>query len=212
MPDTPENVSETEEKSTASPKKSKKLLMIILAALLVLGGGGGGYFFFFRAKASAGDKSKEKNAKKKPNKEAEEAPSEDEASTEKAGKDGANGKTSSKDLLKMSLPDDSEVKRVVELQPFIVNLADDSVPRYLRMTVNVGLGEGSGGGETKPDTLFTTKVRNAMLAVLTSKRSEEILTIEGKAMLRKELLRAAQAAVSEPEIHAIYITDFIVQL
>ena len=117
--------------------------------------------------------------------------------------------TSSKKLLEISVPDDGDVKQVVELQPFIVNLADDSEPRYLRMTVSVGLAE---SGEAKPDPLFTTKVRTAMLAVLTSKRSEEILTVEGKATLRKELLGAARAAVSEPEVHAIYITDFIVQL
>ena len=51
-----------------------------------------------------------------------------------------------------------------------------------------------------------------MLAVLSDKKSEEILSVEGKTKLRKELLQAAQAASENPEVKAIYITDFIVQL
>jgi flagellar FliL protein len=66
--------------------------------------------------------------------------------------------------------------------------------------------------EEKPGTLFTTRIRNAMLALLTTKTSEDVLTVEGKAKLRKELLRAARAASEEPKVEAIYITEFIVQL
>ena len=51
-----------------------------------------------------------------------------------------------------------------------------------------------------------------MLAVLTTKKSEDVLSVEGKTKLRKELLEAAQAASEEPHVEAIYITDFIVQL
>jgi flagellar protein FliL len=202
MPDAAEKIPGSEQIEAPPAKSRKKLLIIALAALLVIGGGG---FYFFRVRtAAAADaaKAKDKGEKKKKSKEDEEAaPAGDEKSPAESG--------NSKKVLEISVPDDSEVKQVVELQPFIVNLADDSEPRYLRMTVSVGLAE---SGEVKPDPLFTTKVRNAMLAILTSKRSEEILTVEGKATLRKELLRAAQAAVSEPEVHAIYITDFIVQL
>ena len=55
-------------------------------------------------------------------------------------------------------------------------------------------------------------IPNAMLAVIADKKSEDVLTVEGKAKLRKELLKAAQAASEEPHVRAIYITDFIVQL
>jgi flagellar FliL protein len=105
---------------------------------------------------------------------------------------------------------DSDVKQVVELQPFIVNLSDTSDARYLRMTVSLGIGE----SETpeKPNPLFTTKVRNAMISVLTTKTSEQVLSADGKAVLRKELLEAARSVSDEPQVIAIYITDFIVQL
>ena len=91
-----------------------------------------------------------------------------------------------------------------------MNLADTEQARYLRMSVSLGIGEGE--GSEKPEQLFMTRVRNAMLAVLSDKNSEEILSVEGKTKLRKDLLKAAQAAADEPEVQAIYITDFIVQL
>lgn len=105
--------------------------------------------------------------------------------------------------------DDTEVKEVVELLPFIVNLADRNETRYLRMTVSLGVGESREG---KADPVYTTRVRNAILAIITTKTSEQVLTVEGKAELRKEMLNAARTAVDQPEVHAIYITDFIVQM
>jgi len=176
----------------ATPKKSrKKFLFIIVALVVLLGAGGGGFFFFQRASA------KTEKVKKPGRKAAGEA-------------DGERAKKDDKATVP-DMPDDAEVKQVMELQPFIVNLADKDGARYLRLTVSLGIGGESTGSE-KPDPLFTTRVRNAMLAVLTTKTSQEVLTTEGKTALRKELLHAASSAVSEPEVYAIYITDFIVQL
>jgi len=66
-------------------------------------------------------------------------------------------------------------------------------------------------GEEKPDPVFTTRVRNAVLAVLMTKSSADVLSAEGKAALRKELLQAIRAAAEEPRVLAIYITELIVQ-
>lgn len=203
------------EASTAAPKKSRKLLLIVIAALLVLGGGGGGYFFLSKGAGAATKEKPEKTKKAKAEKADKEKEDEEAADEEEAPKKGHDEEeaadTKSKKSDEISLPDDSQVKHVIELQPFIVNLADKGEARYLRLTVNVGVGAAE-GGEEKADPLFTTRVRNAMLAVLSSKTSDEILTTEGKNKLRKDLLRAARKASEEPEIHAIYITDFIVQL
>ncbi len=163
-------------------KKSKKLLLIIIVAVVLLGGGGGG-FYFWKIKGSA--EPAEHAAKK---------------NTKPAGEAHAEGEA-----------DEDGVKEVIELQPFIVNLADPNESRYLRMTISLGVGE-SESGEEKVDPLFTTKIRNAILATVTNKTSAEILTVEGKAKLRKELLSAARKVAHEPEVFAIYITDFIVQM
>jgi flagellar protein FliL len=185
-----------------APKKSRKTLFIIILAVLLIGGGGGGIFFYQRSVTAKSDKKSEKRQKKQ-----EEAEKSSEDADESPEKGDANKKTNK--LIELSLPEDADVKNIVELQPFIVNLADKEDPRYLRTTISLGLsGE---AGEAKPDPIFTTRVRNAMLALLTTKTSEELLSVEGKTLLRKELLRAAQAASEEPKVEAIYITDFIVQ-
>ena len=191
-------MSDAPQTTDAVPKKGKKRLFLIIAlVLLLVAGGGGGYFYFINASsAKKAEKSRRTRAAKQ-----------EETVEQPEGKN----RSKAQNVVDLNLPDDSEVSHVIELQPFIVNLADKGEARYLRMTVSIGLG-GEVSEKEKPNPLFTTRVRNAMLAVLTTKTSDEILTPEGKAALRKELLRAARAAVEEPEIKAIYITDFIVQL
>ncbi len=183
----------------APAKGSKKTLIIIVSAVVVLAGGGGAYFYLQKSKVEA--KSSAAKSKKQAAESDEEAATDGEAPAKKPGASA------------LTLPDDSKVKHVLELQPYIVNLADAGEARYLRLTVSLGIGgEEASDGKGKPDSLFTTRVRNAMLAVLTTKTSTEVLTAEGKAKLRKDLLRAARAASEEPRVEAIYITEFIVQL
>lgn len=180
-------------------KGGKKIILLAIVAVLLVTGGGVGYYFLRIAGTSKAEAASDKKSKKAAK---TEEPAGEEEETKSAKKPE---KTES-----AQIPDDEDVKHVVELPPFIVNLADSEQARYLRMSVSLGIGEG--GEKEKPDPLFMTRVRNAMLAVLSQKSSDEILTVEGKTKLRKELLEAAQAASAEPEVHAIYITDFIVQL
>ncbi|MCW5960213.1 MAG: flagellar basal body-associated FliL family protein [Pyrinomonadaceae bacterium] len=186
----------------AEPKKSKMMLIIIIAVVLLAGGGAG--YFFLGSKAGADEADSSSDKVKKP----KDVLADEEAAVDEEPSDSRTSKSAKR--LRSAIPDDEDVKNIIELQPFIVNLADTEQARYLRMSVSLGVG-GEGESE-KPDQLFITRVRNAMLAIMSDKSSDEILSTDGKTKLRKDLLRAAQAAADEPEIHAIYITDFIVQL
>jgi len=75
------------------------------------------------------------------------------------------------------------------------------------MTISLGVAE----TEDKIDPLFTTRIRNAILATISTRTSEQILSSKAKPM-RKEMLSAARAAASKPEVLTIYITDFIIQM
>lgn len=184
---------EKEDQTSEKPKKKKgkKLIIFLILAIILLGGAGGGGYYYWRTTVAAAETAKKSKSKKD--------------STEKQDNKSEDG------AVKDALPDDSEVKNIIELQPFIINLADTEQARYLRLSVSLGIGGETAEAE-KPNQLFITRVRNAMLAVLSNKKSEEVLSVEGKTKLRQELLKAAQNAADEPEIHAIYITDFIVQL
>lgn len=197
-----------------APKKKSNLVVIGgLIALLLVGGAGGYWFFIMRPKAAAEKDAKGKKGSKASKEEnGEESSGDEKASDEESGDAGSKSgdkKAAQKDSIKLDLPEDKDVKKVIDLPPFIVNLADHGEAFYLRLSVSVGIGESA---NEKEDPLFTTRVRNAMLVVLTTKRSEDVLSQEGKAQLRKELLKAARAASSEPKVEAIYITDLIVQL
>ncbi len=203
----PENqITNAESAESAETKKGGKKIIIIAVVLLLFGGGG---FYYWRSSTAATEAADEKPEKtsteKKPKTKKEPNDSEEESDDEEKP-------TKKSKSLKSALPKDEDVKKVIELPPFIVNLADTDQARYLRMTVSLGVGGEEGGGEEKPDNLFMTRVRNAMLAVLSEKTSDDVLNAEGKAKLRKELLNAARAASEEPRVEAIYITDFIVQL
>lgn len=172
-------------------KRGKELIIIALVVLILLGGAGGGFFYWRKVSAASQQEQAKKNTEK---------PDPEQKAPKNAG-----------DALENALPDDHDVKKIVELPPFIVNLADTEQARYLRMTISLGINGGEAANE-KPDQLFMTRVRNAILAVVSEKKSGDILSVEGKTKLRKELLTAAQAASEEPKVIAIYITDFIVQL
>lgn len=195
-----ETVVNSPETPTEKKKGGKKFILIGLVLVLLLGGGGAGFYFWRIAGTQAAEGPDKKAGEKKASNKKAEAESDSENETKPSKKSGA---------VDSAIPEDEEVKQIVELPPFIVNLADSEQARYLRMTVSLGV---AGEESEKPDQLFITRVRNAMLAVLSEKSSDQILTAEGKAKLRKELLQAAKAASSEPEVKAIYITDFIVQL
>lgn len=206
----------TEAAPAEGAKKKSKLPLIIIAVVVLAAVGGGGFFFMRKSaaaeteggeKAEKSEKSAASKKKSKASEDEEEEEESDDSEAEAKPADGAKKKSPS-----LKLPDDSKVAQVVELQPFVVNLADSNASRYLRISVSVGMAGAEGGEEAKPDALLTTRIRNAMLAVLTTKTSDDVLTVEGKTQLRKELLKAAQKAADEADVEAIYITEFIVQM
>lgn len=191
--------------SAPSGKRSFKKLIILAFLLLLIGGGSAGGFYYWRsstATAAENDKGKGKKGKSQ-NAAKEDDSAEGEAAGDEPAEESSDAEHGSSD---------EDVKHVIELPPFIINLADTEQSRYLRMSVSLGIGEGEETESDKPDPVFNTKVRNAILGVLTSKKSDEILNAQGKAKLRDEILEAARAASSEPHVAAVYITEFIVQL
>lgn len=187
------------EESPAPKRRYKKLIILILLLLMIVGGAGGGVYYWRSAKAAQAEEESDEKPKKGKSKKAETVESEEESDETEKSEHSESGSG------------EEEVSQVVELPPFIINLADTEQARYLRMSVSLGVG-GEGGESEKPDPVFSTKVRNAILNVLTSKKSEEILSPQGKSKLRKEILEAAQSASEEPHVAAVYITEFIVQL
>ena len=103
-----------------------------------------------------------------------------------------------------------EIKTVLHLEPFVVNLADPEDNHFLRVGVDLGLDvalAGKGGEGAVP----TARIRDCILEVLSSWHSDALLAPEGKEKLKTELLQALRARAPEVGIKEIYFTDFLVQ-
>ena len=103
-----------------------------------------------------------------------------------------------------------EVKAVIHLEGFLVNLADDQENRFLRLGIDLGLEKEISSGEG--NAVSTPLIRDTILGVLTTWQSSALLAPNGKAKLKEQLLRDLKQKAPELGVTDIYFTDFLVQL
>lgn len=159
-----------------------KLIIIAVAALLVLGGGGAAaYFFLF----------------------ADDQPAQEE---EKTAQDGAakEGEAKEGDKAKAEAPG-----TILNMEPFIVNLADPSGKRYLKLTLAVDAKDEAMKADIEAR---LPQIRDSILLLLTSKTFEEISTVAGKLRLKNEVLKIINRSLGgQTTVHAVYFTEFVIQ-
>ena len=102
-----------------------------------------------------------------------------------------------------------EIKGVLHLETFTVNMNDPEQKIYLRIGIDLGMGkalkgEGNASASTAP-------LRDTILSVLTACKPEEVTTAEGKAQLKQRLLDALQQRAPEMDIREVYFTEFLIQ-
>jgi flagellar FliL protein len=165
-----------------------KLVIIIAAVVLLLGGGGGAYYFLVLSKNGA------EEAKHKDHHE-EEGEEEEEEEEEGGGHGGGHG----------------EKGPVIE--PFVVNLADPGGRRYLRLNLQLELKKPE---ETQP-TLEArmAQMRDAVLLLLSSKTTDQLLGPTGKTALREELIAELNKVLKKKKmkkpVKNLFFTEFLIQ-
>jgi flagellar FliL protein len=103
----------------------------------------------------------------------------------------------------------SGAKSLMHLESFVINLEDSEGSGYLRVGIDLGLeGEVKDGPEAKT---CESHVRDTILEVLGTRSADELLTADGKAKLKQDLLKAIQQKVPEIHCQEIYFTEFLVQ-
>ena len=98
-------------------------------------------------------------------------------------------------------------KATLHLESFVVNLSDPEGGRFLRVGIDLGVDS----PPASPAALPTARIRDTILAVLTTWRSEALLAPDGKQKLKAELLRGLREKVPELNVRDVYFTDFLVQ-
>jgi flagellar protein FliL len=104
-------------------------------------------------------------------------------------------------------------KYIAHLDGFTVNLADPEDTHFLRVSIDLGIDHlPEGADKTKPQqSLPTPRIRDAILSVLTVCKANELVTPEGKAQLKKNLMEALNKSAPELGVREIYFTEFLVQ-
>jgi flagellar protein FliL len=103
----------------------------------------------------------------------------------------------------------TEVKSVMHLENFVVNLQGATDSGYLRIGIDLGVAAEAKEGEkqaTPPG-----RLRDAILTVLGTRTVDELVTPEGKTKLKQDLLQAINERAPEIECKEIYFTEFLVQ-
>jgi flagellar FliL protein len=100
---------------------------------------------------------------------------------------------------------------IIPLEPFVVNLADPTGSRFLRVTLSLVVADEALAKEIEEDKIATMRVRSAILELLAQKQSSELVTPEGKTELKKAIAEAVSHAAHELKVADVLFSEFIVQ-
>jgi len=140
----------------------------------------------------------EANPAAEPGAEAPAAPAKEEAHGEAAsGHGGSDGHGGGKAAPAQSM---------VTIPTFVVNLADPSGRRYLKISMDLEV-----KGPPEPVQGSMSKIRDALLMLLSSKAAEDLAGAEGKITLRKEVADRINQVLGKPVVLRVYFTDFVIQ-
>lgn len=106
----------------------------------------------------------------------------------------------------------SRVKSTMNLDAFLVNLADEENARFVKATFRLGLDQAGLGERLAGDTVVVSAARDKIISILTTKTSEQLLSVEGKEKLRAEIRDLLNPLLPSGRIVEVYIMDFVVQL
>ena len=159
---------------------SNKLIIIVIGVLMVFMLGLGGGLFMMWNKLSAVSAQAAANTNEEPGQE--------------------------------TLAEESTVEQMLgpifALDTFIVNLADKGGNRYLRVTMDLELGNKELEEEI---TKRLPQVRDSILMILPTKQFADINSVEGKTALRDEMLNKINGFLGQGQISNIYFKEFVVQ-
>ena len=97
---------------------------------------------------------------------------------------------------------------LVKLPEFLTNLNDPLGRRYVRVTVELELISPEVSKEVEAQ---SARIRDAMIILLSSKSYSELSTMEGKHILRNQILDRVNQILGAAKVVNVYYSDFVVQ-
>lgn len=99
---------------------------------------------------------------------------------------------------------------MVTFEPFVVNLADASASRYLRVTIRLVVDSPERAKEAEESPVVVMAARSAILELLTTQTAEVLVTPEGKKALRASITERVDHD-GELKVLDVLFSDFVVQ-
>jgi flagellar FliL protein len=103
-----------------------------------------------------------------------------------------------------------EVKDMIVLEPFVVNLADIDDVLFLRATFQLGMAEKM-KEELDKNSMGMATIRDSIISLLCAKTSNQIMTAEGKEALREEIRVLINERYPQNRVAEVFIGEFLVQ-
>jgi flagellar FliL protein len=101
---------------------------------------------------------------------------------------------------------------VVDMDPFVVNLADESGNRFLRVNMKLLTWDEDQAAELKEDPVIAARIRSAILELLSLQHAAPLVTPEGKEELKKAIAeRATETVGEELKVTDVLFVEFVVQ-
>lgn len=102
----------------------------------------------------------------------------------------------------------SEVVTIWPMDAFVVNIADGSSERYLKIVVQLELSE--------PGTLveleqIKPRLRDSILDLLAHRTVKELMDLAGKQRLREDIAGRVNNAITKGKVTRVYFTEFVLQ-
>jgi flagellar FliL protein len=188
-----EEVEGAEEAEGSGGKKKKKLIIIGAATVVLLVAGGGAGFVFLGGSGDPAEGDEVADAGE--HGETMEHESSDD------GEDAGHGEASEGDAPIV-------MGKMYELDTFVVNISDHDRDRYLKIKAEFELSDPSVSAELDQR---IPHIRDLVISLLGSKSFEEIRSMEGKDLLREEILQRVNAMLSTGKARQIFFTEFVVQ-
>ncbi len=112
------------------------------------------------------------------------------------------------EMVSEELSVDPRSTHTVELEPFVVNLADPLGRRYLRTRLQVEVVD---RGTARDVERFMPRVRDSIILLLSSKAYSDLDSMEKKIQLRNEIVERLNLFIGQGKVLNVYFSEFVVQ-
>jgi flagellar FliL protein len=108
-------------------------------------------------------------------------------------------------------PHTPEDAGIVGFEPFVANLADEGGTRFLRASLKLVIAGADTAKEVEENAVEHAQLQSAILEILTVHTAEQLVTPEGKAALKKEILEKTGHVLHSARVTDVLFTEFVVQ-